>query len=241
MNKLNSTWVIRLCVSVLFASTAQASYANIVVGATRLIYPENEKEITVKLSNNGSGPVLAQSWIDKGDVNEAPEKINVPFVIVPPINRVDAGKSQTLRITYTGSPALPTTQETAYWLNILEIPPVAKKLPSNRLQVAFRTRIKIFYRPEAIGKSEKASDAAENLSWEQSKNGVVAKNSTPFYVSLASVSDGSGHSLEGKMVPPFGAVTFEKNHGVSFSSGKKVTYEYINDWGAVKSVTTAKK
>ncbi|MCS2169598.1 fimbria/pilus periplasmic chaperone [Scandinavium sp. TWS1a] len=215
---------------------SQSAYSNIVVGMTRVIYPQNEKEVTVKLSNNGAGPILAQSWIDKGDVNEPPEKIQVPFVIVPPINRIDPGKSQTLRITYTGSPALSSTQETAYWLNVLEIPPVGKNRGPNKLQIAFRTRIKVFYRPKSLGKSDKAIAAAESLKWYSEQKKLSAKNDSPFYVSLVSVTDGAGKSLEGKMIPPYNTVSFPANEGININHGAKISYEYVNDWGAVKTI-----
>lgn len=61
------------------AFSAFQSQASIVVSGTRVVYPGNEREITVKLSNTGKTPVLVQSWIDKGDVEARPEKIQVPF------------------------------------------------------------------------------------------------------------------------------------------------------------------
>lgn len=76
--------------------------ASVIVGGTRVIYPESEKEVTVKVNNAGTKGVLIQSWIDDGDANANPDSIKVPFVIKPPLNRIDAGKGQTLRITYMG-------------------------------------------------------------------------------------------------------------------------------------------
>lgn len=210
--------------------------ANITLNGTRVIYKENDKEVTLKLSNNGKGPVLAQSWIDKGDVTKSPEQIQVPFTLLPPINRINAGKSQTLRISYTASPALPKDRESVYWLNVLEIPPVKKDTPANRLQVAFRTRIKLFYRPTNIGDADKATAAAEKLQWSSTKEGLQARNSSPFFVSLASVTVDNGSSAEGKMVPPFGQVIFNDANSKKSHHNSHISYEYINDWGAVESV-----
>ncbi|HEY2454434.1 MAG TPA: fimbria/pilus periplasmic chaperone [Scandinavium sp.] len=236
MVRLKGVLITRLAFFLSLSVISQTSLANVVVGATRIIYPELQKEVTVKLSNNEGSPVLAQTWIDKGDVNAQPEKLQVPFIIMPPINRIDAGKSQTLRITYTGSSTLPSNKETAFWLNVLEIPPVGKNRSPNKLQIAFRTRIKLFYRPESLGKADKAIAAAESLEWASMGKTIIAKNNSPFYVSLVSVSDGSGHSVEGEMVPPFGETTFTPSSSMKFSPGAKVSYEYVNDWGAVKSI-----
>ena len=69
-----------------------------------MLYPADQREITLKLSNEGSGPVLVQSWIDDGDPNAAPDQVKVPFTLTPPLFRLDSKKGQTLRIIYTQEP-----------------------------------------------------------------------------------------------------------------------------------------
>lgn len=222
---------------VLFVSLQ--SLASIVVSGTRVIYPGNEKEVTVKLSNVGKSPVLVQSWIDRGDVSAKPEKIAVPFILTPPMNRIDPDKSQTLRLSYTASPALPEDRESVYWLNVLEIPPLRATAAPNRLQVAFRTRIKLFYRPVAIDDKVKATEAGEKLTWTISGTTLRAHNITPYFISLVSVNVGqgaSGDSAEGEMVPPMGTQTFQMRGALK--AGTPLSYEFVNDWGAVKSVRT---
>ncbi|VUS94276.1 fimbrial biogenesis chaperone [Klebsiella huaxiensis] len=216
------------------------SNASIVVNGTRVIYPGGEREVTVKLSNKGKLPVLAQSWVDNGDVNAKPEKIAVPFILTPPVNRIEPDKSQTLRLSYTASPSLPEDRESVYWLNILEIPPANTNVP-NRLQMAFRTRIKLFYRPGAIADSTKAADAAENLSWSIVSGELQADNPSPYYVSLVSITVNQGNksaSVDGEMIAPKDRLRFKLDKSVSFTHAASISYEYINDWGAVKVVNT---
>ncbi|EOZ9391016.1 fimbrial biogenesis chaperone [Enterobacter hormaechei] len=220
------------------AFTVSQSNASIVVSGTRVVYPGNEREVTVKVSNTGKEPVLVQSWIDKGEVDARPEKIQVPFILTPPINRINPDKSQTLRLSYTGSPVLPDDRESVYWLNILEIPPVTKNIASNRIQVAFRTRIKLFYRPAALNDRAKASEAAEKLSWSVSGNELKATNTSPYFVSLVSVGLSLGQhklSVDGEMVLPQGSQNFRIKDGALLRPGTVVTWEYVNDWGAVKT------
>lgn len=222
-----------LSLAVLFSAHATAS---VTVSGTRVIYNSAEKEISVRLTNNGKKPVLVQSWIDSGDENAAPDRIDVPFTLTPPINRVNGEKGQTLRISYTGSQPLAADRESVYWLNVMEIPAV-NETQANRLQIALRTRIKLFYRPAALADREKASKAAEQIVWSRSNGALLARNDSPYFVSLASVTvsaQGKTHSVDGKMIPPKGQVSFSDSKLPALTQGAVIRYEYINDWGAVR-------
>ncbi|MGE8475823.1 MAG: molecular chaperone, partial [Paraburkholderia hospita] len=105
----------------LFAGVAQAS---VTIGGTRVVYPLDQREVTVKLNNDSRAPSLVQVWMDDGNVDTKPGDSKAPFVITPPIFRMDAGKSQTLRVMYSGD-ALPQDRESVYWLNVLDVPPKA--------------------------------------------------------------------------------------------------------------------
>ncbi|WP_411703723.1 molecular chaperone [Edaphovirga cremea] len=207
--------------------------ASVVIGGTRVIYPEQEREVTVKLTNAGKSAVLVQSWIDDGNVDSKPDTISVPFLLTPPINRIDATKSQTLRISYTGA-NLPQDRESVFWLNVLEIPQMKKGSDTpNSLQVAFRSRIKLFFRPQAL--TGDTSDAAKALTFTPQGNNVVVKNPAAYYVSLLSVTVGVGTQKEGvagTLVPPFGSITLPFKYPNLLRAGANVEYEYINDWGA---------
>src|SRR5471032_3162880 len=114
--------------------------SSVVITGTRVVYPADKKEITVKINNEGSNPVLVQSWVDQGDVDSTPSNSSAPFVISPPVSRVDADKGQSLRLMFTGT-ALASDKESVFWLNVLEIP-VKTTSDQNVLQMAFRSRIK---------------------------------------------------------------------------------------------------
>lgn len=219
-----------MSIGLLFASH---SLANIVITGTRVIYPAGDKEISVKVNNKGKGPVLIQSWIDNGDANATPDTIRVPFIINPPMNRVDAAKGQTLRISYTGGAGLPTDRESVFWLNVLEIPPNhTKGADINKLQVAFRSRIKLFYRPAAL--KEDSTKAAESVKWEINGNQLTAVNNSPYYITVLGVrADNSKAEGSGDMVAPFGRIAIKSKTG-NFAHGQKISWQYINDWGAIK-------
>lgn len=211
--------------------------AAVVISGTRVIYNENEKEVTLKVSNEGTVPVLIQNWIDTGDIDAAPETIQVPFVLTPPVFRVEPTKSQTLRIGYTGGVSLPKDKETIYWLNVLEIPPNATG-EENKLQIAYRSRIKLFYRPVSLKDKMGPIEAAENLKFSVSGNTLKVINNAPYYVSLVSISlnGNDKQPIDGELVPPLGSHNFAIPNGVSANTGNKVVYRYVNDWGAMKIV-----
>lgn len=223
----------------LAAAVSLPASASVIINGTRVVYAGQEREVAVRLTNTGTLPVLVQSWIDDGDMNASPDRIRTPFTLMPPVNRINADKSQTLRISYTGVPALAQDKESVYWLNVLEVPALKKNQKDNRLQVAFRTRIKFFYRPAALADRAKASEAADRLTWSVSGNKLTAINSSPYFVSLVSISlkgFGSKGSVEGEMVPPTGRYTFTLPANVRAGAGSVLTYEYVNDWGALKKV-----
>lgn len=165
-----------------FLAASNAS-ADIVISGTRIIYPQSSKDVVVNLDNHGTKPLLVQTWLDDGRDGVNPEELKLPFIITPPVSRIDPKKGQSVRITYTGIP-LPQDRESLFWFNVLEIPPKSKaadKENLNQLQLAFRTRIKFFYRPDGLKGS--AGEAAEHLTWTQKKEGnavkLVAHNNSP--------------------------------------------------------------
>jgi len=225
--------ILSLCALSIGMMFSQSNYASIVLNGTRVIYQGSKNEVTVSLTNNNPRPVLVQSWIDAGNETKTPEKISVPFVLTPPINRVDANKGQTIRISYTGVPALPTDKESVYWLNVLEVP--AKDKASGeikqKLNVVFRTRIKLFYRPDGLeGDSNEAPDA---LHWQLNNQNVTVKNDSKYNITIFKINykDKSITSeIDGEMLAPGESHKFAlKNTG----NIDGLTFSTINDYGAL--------
>jgi chaperone protein EcpD len=81
--------------------------ADIVLSGTRIVYKESQKDVTIRLENKGSSPALVQTWLDDGEQNADPSTINVPFNATPPVARIEPGRGQTVKLTYTNSISLP--------------------------------------------------------------------------------------------------------------------------------------
>lgn len=221
---------VRYILSLLLFLLLTPAHAGVVINGTRIIYPANEREITVQVTNDGKKPVLIQSWLDIGDKNSAPDTIKTPFILTPPINRLDAGKAQSLRIISTTTSALPQDRESLFWLNVLEIPsrPKGEMTGENYLQFAIRSRLKFFWRPEALKKT--AAMAPHSLTWKLSAQGMTIGNPSPHYISLYRVSI-DGKKVNVDMLPPFGNLTVDD---IKMAHGKTVKAEWIDDYGAIR-------
>ncbi|QXN65207.1 fimbria/pilus periplasmic chaperone [Serratia fonticola] len=226
--KLFSHRTYQVCTLATAAFFSVNTLASVVISGTRVIYPSDAKEVSVKITNGGPSPVLLQSWIDNGDANAKPAAIKVPFVLTPPMNRVESNKGQTLRISYTGS-ILPMDKESVFWLNVLEVPAKNQaKTDENRLQMAFRSRIKLFFRP--VGLEGNANDAAKAVTWNIQGGSIQATNPTPYYTSFVNLSV-NGKKLDNAMIAPRSSLKLALPGQV----GNKVTGSYINDYGAVNN------
>ncbi|RKU00896.1 molecular chaperone EcpD [Burkholderia sp. Nafp2/4-1b] len=239
---MSTNWRSSVSAAILVASMAGAGVADasVVIGGTRVVYPEKEREVTVKLTNEGDRPSLVHAWIDDGRANALPDDSKVPFMLTPPLFRLDPKKGQSLRLIYTQEP-LAQDKETLYWLNVLDVPPQAADDPDapNLLQLAFRSRIKLFFRPAAL--QGEADESAEKVIWNFAPKAgggytLQAKNPTPYHVTFTKLTVKSGGTTwtndTGGMVKPGGTEQFDVGHVPSPPSGPfEVDYTFLNDYG----------
>ena len=218
--------------------------AGVVISGTRVVYPAQQHEVTVKLTNEDKAfPRLVQAWVDDGDEKIKVDKINVPFNLTPPVFRMEAGKSQAMRLIYIKEP-LDKNKESLFWLNVLEVPPTLGNEQDNQLRFAFRIRIKLFFRPENL--SMKPEDAREKLVWSLVKEGanqaLEVSNPSPYYVSFQSVALKVGEKLiqspDFTMVAPGGKQRYALKD-VPTGVGAKVVFSIIDDYGAFVPVTAS--
>ncbi len=221
-----------------------AAQAGVVINATRIIYNEKSGEATAQLRNQGPSPVLVQSWLDNGDAKSKPDTVKVPFTLTPPVARIDPGKGQALRIVRTGG-GLPSNRESLLWLNVLEIPPKASQkiaAGDNLMQFSFRTRIKMFYRPDNLPMTPAQAFEKLDLSLRKGASGyeIVAKNPSPYYLTfrqleLRSAKDapvlGTLGKTQERMVAPFGELVLKVQGMKSAPAGVKAFYSLIDDFG----------
>lgn len=188
--------------------------------AQEVIYNEGNKNVSINVKNPDKMPYLIQSWIDDFE-----EKKQSKFTITPPLFRLNPDKENTLRIFLTEE-GLPSDQESLFWLNIKTIPATEKT--ENSLQIAFKTQMKLIYRPKSL-KDVNFEEEQKKLSWSKERGKVIVYNPTPYFMNFQTIK------FNGKLVDdvsyakPFSTKSFDINdnneHGL-------ISWELINDYGA---------
>ncbi|WP_279204679.1 fimbrial biogenesis chaperone [Obesumbacterium proteus] len=209
--------------------SATTDSGGVVLSATRVVYDANNKETSISIRNKNTDQYfLVQSWIDDNKGNK-----KVPFAITPPLFRLGADKENMLRIVNTTG-TLPDDRESVYYINVKAIPPVPDdSVAQNTLQVAIKTRIKLFYRPKGL--SGKPEDTYQQLQWSIQGNNLVVKNPTPYSVSFNELAVG------GKDVKEINMVEAKSEASYPLSAGQRgqVSFSAINDFGGVSKTITA--
>lgn len=216
-------------------------WAEVVINGTRIVFNANEKETAVQLKNNGKNPYLLQLWMDDGNPKSRPGEAKVPFMITPPIVRIEPNKGQAVRIM-ANTPELPQDRETLFWFNMLEVPPkpTAKlNVGNNSLQLAFRTRIKFFYRPANL--KPEPLVAYKDLEFDLANNNLIITNDSPYFITFNKLVIRNTKNSEilaavekfpQRMVKPMGKITLPLTikRPKEIKSGT-LYYSVINDYG----------
>ncbi|EQA4953447.1 fimbria/pilus periplasmic chaperone [Salmonella enterica] len=227
---LKSRLLSRAVVLSLTVAWSYGSLAAINVDRTRIIMNGSEKTIAITLSNdNTHKPFLAQSWVTDADG----VKTNA-LMALPPLQRIDGGQKGQVRITQVGAltARLPQDRETLFWFNVRGIPP--KTDEDNILQLAMQSRLKLFYRPDAVVRG--FSDQPEKkLTAEREAGRLTLKNPTPYYITVVWLGTDRRHPLsgfgQGGMVPPFSSLPLK---AVLPAETRQLWVGYVDDYGGLQ-------
>lgn len=221
-------WLISSFVSI-------TTWAGIAVTNTRVIYPANAKSVNVQLNNLLDKPALAQVWTDNGNPSEVPAAKDNPFLVSPPVSRLNAQANQIVRIMFKPNMQMAQDRESLYWFNLLDVPPLSKSDESkNVLQFSIRSRLKLFYRPDNLSMTQ--SQAFKTIKFKQNtaKNSIEVENPSPYYITFNRLDFKTNQNetisyTADLMVAPLSKKVVEFDH---FKTPMvDVNYEVINDLG----------
>ncbi|MCX8302352.1 fimbrial biogenesis chaperone [Enterobacter pseudoroggenkampii] len=209
-----------LLISAALTASFSNAYAGVIIGGTRVIFDGGKKEASISINNADSVPYLIQSWVDmpEGNANKA------PFIVTPPLYRLDGGQQNIERILLSGS--LPQDKESLFWLNIKAIPSASKQ--ENSLQIAVKTRIKLIYRPSGL-KGTTPEEQANKLTWSRSGNKFMVTNPTQYVINFNEISVGDKKLDEVSWVAPGATAVFSLPAG---ANGNHISFKVINDYGS---------
>jgi fimbrial chaperone protein len=209
-----------LGISLLVMSVSHA--AGIQVGRTRIVYEADKKEVALPLVNHEKEqPWLIQSWTDTGD-----GKTHGPFIVTPPLFRLDAQKEQSLRIAWSGA-ALPTDRESLFWINVRTIPAVAKDDDDkNVLRLIYKTRMKLFWRPKGLKGT--TGENCKNLRFSRQGSTLNVINDGDYYSVFDTV-------YLGRVVLPNADIVAPKSSASialpAAANGRNLSWRCITDYG----------
>ena len=202
------------------------------LGATRVVYNPDLSGEKLTVINDHDYPMLVQSEVLAED-----QKSRAPFVVTPPLFRLDALQSSRLRIVRTGGD-FPGDRESLQWVCVKGIPPkeddkwaeeankskLADKV-SLQVQLSVSSCIKLFVRPPSVkGHPE---DVAGNVTWQKAGNKLKGNNPTPFYINLSELKMGGKEVKERHYIAPFSSYEYLLPAGTT----GRVQWQVITDYG----------
>ena len=201
------------------------------LGASRIIYNPNSRGVSLLVSNMQEYPVLIQ-----GKVYAEDKTTIAPFIITPPLSRLDAQQKSLLRIIRTGG-QFAEDRETLQWLCVSAIPPKdtdvwaqdkSKNTPKDvtlNMEVSANSCIKLLLRPSALKGS--VMNAASELQWQRQGNTLIATNPSAFYINLNSLKAGKSSLPHLSYIAPFASRKFTLPKGAS----GQISWSIITDEG----------
>lgn len=210
------------------AGYAQAS---VVMTGTRIIFPSGVNEKIIQFSNPDPQPYIMQLQLTKE--NNQPD-LQAPFVLLPPVFRMEPHTGQSVRLIANGTAALPQNKESLFYLNFTQLPSMKASLQDkNSLLIALTSRIKIFYRPDSlVGDS---INAYKDLVFSTHQGGLTVTNPTGFYINVSEAQvmiSGKAISLpDAGMLAPQSTSQWRTGQKISSLNGASIKLTMVNDYG----------
>ncbi|MNO47706.1 Chaperone protein EcpD precursor [compost metagenome] len=218
-----------LTLSILIAPIA--SHAALTLNNTRIVFSSDKRNTSIVIRNPSKNTYAAQSWIN----TEADDAITiVPFAASPPLFKIKPDSEQLLQINALPN-TLPQDRESLFFFNLQEIPQASNE-PGNQLNIALRTRIKLFYRPQQLkgNPAEQLKSLTFSVNENQGERHLMVNNPTPFYFTFLRLevsTDERSHKLSSaQMLAPLSQQTYRLDD-IALNKSSKVRFSVINDFG----------
>lgn len=213
---------------VMYLPTSQAA---LTLSSTRVVFNGDKRNVSLTITNPSDRAFAVQSWVNTAADDQTTA---VPFIVSPPLFRLNANKEQQIQIN--GLPnTLPRDRESLFYFNVQEIPQV-QNTAGNQLNIAMRTRIKFFYRPQELKDNpvERLKDLHWSIQEDKGQRFLQVSNPSPFHVSfirIEVISNGQTVTLDNTaMLSPLSSQRYDLRT-VKPTKGMQVTFSAITDYG----------
>ncbi|NIF58009.1 molecular chaperone [Enterobacter sp. Ap-916] len=209
---------------------AQAD-GGIALTKTRLVFNAAEKTQTLIVKNNSDRAWLIHSRsLTALDGDDA----GTPFIVIPPLFRLAAGKEQTLRIMRKEQPP-EQDRESLFYLSIKAIPASQQSDAAAQVSAGLRFNLKLIYRPAKLKLDNELP--ACHLNFSRSGNGLSVRNPSPYFITLGALTlDGQPRQADASplMLPPFGRQVLD-----AAGPTRHVTWQVVDDRGGLAPLCKA--
>ncbi len=200
----------------------------------RVIYMQSDKNgVVLKIHNKSNNVYLLQSKV----VNVIPEtgdadidntlQQDVPFIVTPPLTRLEANSELTLRIRRNNNP-VPNDKESVYYISMRAIPAQENKT-KNDISMVVVNNLKLFYRPDGLNKRG-VVEMADKLQFSIRSNQLQVRNPTKYQATFSALKVGDyvfDKAALRRMVPAQGIQTYSLPKAVQ----GEVTWQLIDEDG----------
>ncbi|AFK67834.1 pilus assembly protein [Pseudomonas putida SJTE-1] len=199
-----------------------------------MVHDSAKRSSSVIVANPSNRPYAAQAWVN----TEADDATTaVPLIAAPNLFRLDPGGEQTVQINALPND-LPRDRESVFYFNLQEIPQAATNDGENILNIALRTRIKLFYRPSEL--KGRPQDRLKDLAWSvqqiDGKPHLVVDNPSPYYFTFSRLvvsGNGASETINAKaMALPLGTQAYALNT-MTVTDGLQVKFTTISDYSGI--------
>ena len=212
---------------VLAAFPFAGNAAGLALSDTRLIIENGRSSVAFVMSNSSTIPYLTKAWIEDVHGNKTES-----VMVVPPISLSVPNKFTRFQVSVLDPQNLPQDRESVFFLHTRSAP--GNGNPENALNVAFNSKLKVFYRPRGL--SGNMTKAIESLQWTLKDGVLTAKNDSNFNVSIVTIGlDKNYKQLSGFIIAPRETAKFK----VKGKYPKDVTVRWaaMDDFGSPLIVT----
>lgn len=203
----------------------------------RVIYSESDKKgVTLTAYNTSSQTYLMQSLIRPvdpltGNVDLEQTHSLMPFIVTPPLARLEANGELILRIRRNAE-ELPADRESVFFISMKAIPaqlPLNQTQPAAKIALTVVSSIKVFFRPAELAKSA-IKNVADQVRFRREGNVLIAQNSTPYWLTFSRLKVGA-MSVDKEqlrlMVPP----KSQQSYILPKASNDTVSWQLIDEDG----------
>ncbi|BAW22166.1 MULTISPECIES: molecular chaperone [Pseudomonas] len=215
-----------------------SAHAALTLSNSRIIHESDKNSSSVTVGNPSTKTYAAQAWVntETDDTTTA-----VPLIASPALFRIQPGDEQSVQINRLPND-LPQDRESLFFFNLQEIPQ-AEANERNTLNIALRTRIKLFYRPSQLKGNPQTH--LKDLKWSvqrlEGQLRLVVDNPSPFHFTFGMLEvkgKGKTEPLKGReMVAPFGRQTYTLA-STTESDDLSLTLNAYNDYGGITPAIT---